>query len=91
MASANWNQKAATTQRISFQCGVNPAQALRGTHRADSRNRRLENPMPDGVVRLRKGNRNTWKPIQTCIGSRDISGLLFIQVLVGYSCDLVGY
>jgi hypothetical protein len=54
--------------------------------KALARNRKLARFTPNEVTRLKKGNRKARAPIQTRIGSLVFVGLLFIDVLVGYSC-----
>jgi hypothetical protein len=54
--------------------------------KAVPRNRKLPRLTPNTVTRLRKGNRKARKPVQMCTGPLAFVGLLFIDVLVGYSC-----
>jgi hypothetical protein len=53
--------------------------------KALARNRKLAAPTPGEVTRLENGNRKTRAPTQIRIGSLVCVGLLFIDVLVGYS------
>jgi hypothetical protein len=54
--------------------------------KAVARNRKLTRLTPNRVTRLRNGNRKARKPVQVCTGPLVFVGLLFIDILVGYSC-----
>jgi hypothetical protein len=87
-ASTNrkYSRKASTTQRT---CGQWRRSASRhGLNRSRPliRNRKLTRLTPNRVTRLKKGNKKAREPIQIRTGSRVFVELLFIDVLVGYSC-----